>query len=128
MACTVTILGNNSALPANNRHPSAQVFAINRQQLFLIDCGEGTQMQLQRYKIKPSKIHAIFISHLHGDHYYGLLPLLDSFYLMGRKKPLHLYGPPQLQEVIALQCKITGFPIPSTSWYGVCSGVNFTFK
>ncbi|MBA3675378.1 MAG: MBL fold metallo-hydrolase, partial [Chitinophagaceae bacterium] len=71
----VTILGSNSAIPAFGRHPTAQVVQ-NAEQSFLIDCGEGTQMQMTRYKIRSSKINHIFISHLHGDHYFGLIGLL----------------------------------------------------
>jgi len=88
----VTILGNNSALPAYDRHPTAQLVTLN-EQLFLIDCGEGTQMQIARYRIRHSKIGHIFISHLHGDHYFGLIGLITSMGLLGREHPLHLYGP-----------------------------------
>lgn len=98
----VTILGNNSAVPTNERFPTAQVVTYY-DQLFLIDCGEGTQMQMARYKIKRSKIQHIFISHLHGDHYFGLIGLLNSFSLMGRTQPLHLYAPPELKTIIELQ-------------------------
>src|ERR1700744_6334810 len=73
----VTILGNNSALPAFDRHPTAQVVTME-DQIFLVDCGEGTQMQMAKYKIRRSKINHIFISHLHGDHYFGLIGLLTS--------------------------------------------------
>ena len=77
----VTILGNNSALPAYERHPTAQVVTLD-EHLFLIDCGEGTQMQLSKYKIRRSRINHIFISHLHGDHYFGLPGLLLQDALM----------------------------------------------
>ena len=73
----VTILGNNSALPAYDRHPTAQIVTLH-EQLFLIDCGEGTQMQMAKFKIRRSKINHIFISHLHGDHYFGLIGLITS--------------------------------------------------
>ena len=80
---SVTILGNNSALPAFDRHPTAQVVQTNEKS-FLIDCGEGTQMQMNVYKIRRSKINHIFISHLHGDHYFGLIGLITS---MGIGRP-----------------------------------------
>jgi ribonuclease Z len=95
----VTILGNNSALPAYNRHPTAQVITLNNH-LFLVDCGEGTQMQMNLYKIRRSRIHHIFISHLHGDHYFGLPGLLTSFGLMSRTQPLHLYAPSALKQIL----------------------------
>jgi len=98
----VTILGNNSALPAYDRHPTAQVVTLN-DQLFLIDCGEGTQMQLSKYKIRRSKISHIFISHLHGDHYFGLPGLLTSFSLMSREADLHLHAPEPLKQILDLQ-------------------------
>jgi ribonuclease Z len=70
------------------------------ERLFLIDCGEGTQMQMRRYRIRFGKINHIFISHLHGDHFFGLYPLLSSFNLMGRKTPLHLYAPAPVEELV----------------------------
>lgn len=100
----VTILGNNSALPAFDRHPSAQVVTLN-EHLFLVDCGEGTQVQIAKYRIKRSRIHHIFISHLHGDHYFGLMGLITSMGLQGRDQDLHLYGPEPLKEIIDLQMK-----------------------
>jgi ribonuclease Z len=98
----VTILGNNSALPMFDRHPTAQVVTTG-DRLFLVDCGEGTQIQMNRYKIRRSKIGHIFISHLHGDHYYGLIGLLNSMSLTGREDDLHIFGPPPLKEIIDLQ-------------------------
>ncbi len=95
----VTILGNNSALPGFGRHPTAQTVSVHGQ-LFLIDCGEGTQIQMQRYNIKWSKINHIFISHLHGDHYFGLPGLLNSMSLNGRVAPLHLYAPAELKPIL----------------------------
>ncbi|MFZ1369065.1 MAG: MBL fold metallo-hydrolase, partial [Ferruginibacter sp.] len=79
----LTILGNNSAIPAFDRNPTAQVLQT-MEESFLIDCGEGTQMQLSKYKIRRSKINHIFISHLHGDHYFGLIGLLTSMSLLNR--------------------------------------------
>jgi ribonuclease Z len=107
----VTILGNNSALPAYDRHPTAQVVTLN-DQILLIDCGEGTQMQLSRYKVKRGKLNHIFISHLHGDHYFGLIGLITSMGLLGREQPLNLYAPPGLDEIIALQLKVASTSLP----------------
>ena len=95
----VTILGSNSALPVHHRHPTAQIINIEND-LLLIDCGEGTQMQINKYKIRRSKIAHIFISHLHGDHYFGLPGLLNSMALLGRTTALHLYGPAKLKNII----------------------------
>ncbi len=97
----VTILGNNSALPAYDRHPTSQVVTLDKFQ-FLIDCGEGTQMQLARYKVRRSRINHIFISHMHGDHYFGLPGLITSMGLLGREADLHLYAPPELKPLIDL--------------------------
>jgi len=107
----VTILGNNSALPAYNRHPSAQVITLS-DHLFLVDCGEGTQMQMNHYKIRRSRINHIFISHLHGDHYFGLPGLLTSFGLMSRQQDLHLYGPSALKEIIDMVLNIGSTILP----------------
>ena len=99
---SVTILGNNSAIPSSDRHPTAQVVTCGDMQL-LMDCGEGTQMQMSKYQVKRGKINHIFISHLHGDHYFGLIGLLNSYGLLSRERPLHLYGPPDLKRIIDLQ-------------------------
>jgi len=107
----VTILGNNSALPAFDRHPTAQIVTME-DQIFLVDCGEGTQMQMAKYKIRRSKINHIFISHLHGDHYFGLIGLLTSMGLLGRTQDLHLHAPPALQEIIGLQLKVADIHLP----------------
>lgn len=101
----VTILGNNSAVPAFDRHPTSQVISTSRRN-FLVDCGEGTQIQLIKYKIRRSKISHIFISHLHGDHYFGLVGLINSFALLGRLPELHIIAPAPLQEIIQLQLKV----------------------
>lgn len=108
---SVTILGNNSALPAYERHPTAQVVSLH-EQLFLIDCGEGTQIQLARYKVKRGRINYIFISHLHGDHYFGLIGLITSMGLLGREQPLHIYGPAALHDIIDLQLKVADTVLP----------------
>jgi ribonuclease Z len=109
----VTILGNNSALPAYDRHPTAQVVTLDQFQ-FLIDCGEGTQMQLSRYKIRRSRINHIFISHLHGDHYFGLIGLITSMGLLGRETDLHLYASAPLKEILDLQFKAADTRLPFT--------------
>lgn len=101
----LTILGNNSALPAFNRHPTAQALTYDGQ-IFLIDCGEGTQFQIARYKVRRSHINHIFISHLHGDHYFGLVGLITSMGLSGRHQPLHVYGPEGLEQIIRLQLSV----------------------
>lgn len=102
MRFDVTILGSSSATPIFNRNPTSQLVNFN-EKLFLIDCGEGTQQQMLRYGIKAPKIDHIFISHLHGDHYLGLVGLLSSLHLIGRTKPIHLYGPEELKEIIEVQ-------------------------
>ncbi len=103
----LTILGNNSAIPAFDRHPTAQALTFE-DQVFLIDCGEGTQIQLARYKVKRSKINHILISHLHGDHYFGLIGLLTSMGLMGREHVLYVYGPPLLEKILHMQLDAAG--------------------
>lgn len=100
----VTILGNNSALPMHDRHPTSQIVEVD-EHVFLVDCGEGAQIQMNRYKIRRSRIDHILISHLHGDHYFGLPGLLNSFSLTNRTDELHLYAPPALKEILDLQFK-----------------------
>jgi ribonuclease Z len=95
----LTILGSSSALPTSERYPCAHVLNAH-EHLFLIDCGEGTQMQLRKARIKLSKINHIFISHLHGDHIFGLYGLLSTFSLMGRKNPVHLYAPEKYKQIL----------------------------
>jgi ribonuclease Z len=95
----LTILGSSSALPTSERYPSAHVL-IAHERLFLIDCGEGTQMQMRKNRIRFGKINHIFISHLHGDHVFGLYGLLSTFSLMGRKSPLHLYAPENYRNIL----------------------------
>lgn len=101
----LTILGCYSATPRPKTHPTSQVLSI-KNHLFLIDCGEGTQVQLRRYKVKFSRIKHIFISHLHGDHYFGLIGLISTFMLLGREAELNIYGPKGIKEVIILQLKL----------------------
>lgn len=102
MSFELTILGSNSALPTSNRYPTAQVLKVPGR-CFLIDCGEGTQMQLRRNKISFSQIKHIFISHLHGDHFYGLIGLISSMNLMGVKSDLHIYAPSELKDLLQPQ-------------------------
>lgn len=104
MAFEVTILGSNSALPAHGRHPTSQVLHVH-DHLFLIDCGEGAQIRLEKYKIKHGKIDDIFISHLHGDHFFGLIGLITSYHLNHREKPLTIFCPKGLDEIINVQLK-----------------------
>ncbi|WP_445381854.1 ribonuclease Z [Robiginitalea sp. IMCC43444] len=99
------ILGCHAATPKVQAAPTAQVLEAGNQ-LMLLDCGEGTQMQLRRYKVKFSRINRIFISHLHGDHFFGLPGLVATFRLMGRETPLHIYGPKGLKEAITLFLKL----------------------
>ena len=103
----VTILGNNSALPAHGRHPTSQIITIANEAL-MIDCGEGTQMRIRDFRVKLSKINYIFISHLHGDHYFGVIGILTSMALLGRTQPLHLYAAAPLQALIEMQLNIAG--------------------
>ena len=101
----LTILGCYSATPRTNTHPTSQVLEI-KNHLFLIDCGEGTQVQLRRYKVKFSRIKHVFISHLHGDHFFGLVGLISTFRLLTREADLHVYGPKGIKEIITLQMKL----------------------
>ena len=98
----LTILGCSSATPTSERNPTAQLLS-HGDKLCLIDCGEGTQVSLRRMHIHFQRIKHIFISHLHGDHFYGLIGLISSMHLLGRTKPLHVYGPPMLKEILDLQ-------------------------
>ncbi|WP_264524562.1 ribonuclease Z [Flavobacterium sp. N502536] len=105
----LTILGCYAATPRTITNPTSQVLEI-KNRMFLIDCGEGTQVQLRKNKIKFSKINHIFISHLHGDHLYGLIGTISTFALLGRTTDLHVYGPKGVKEIITLQLRL------SNSW------------
>jgi ribonuclease Z len=113
MKFEVTILGSSSATPIFNRNPSSQALNVN-ERLYLIDCGEGTQQQMLKFDVKIGRIDHIFISHLHGDHYLGLVGLLSSMHLNGRVKPLHLFCPPLLKDIIDLElsCSDTVLQFP----------------
>ena len=101
----LTILGCYSATPRAFTNPTAQVLDL-KGNLFLIDCGEGTQVQLRKFKVKFSRIKHVFISHLHGDHFFGLIGLISTFRLLGREADLHIYGPKGVKDVIMLQLKL----------------------
>lgn len=107
MKFELTVLGCGSAIPRPDRRPSAQLLNV-QEEYFLIDCGEGTQLQLKRCGIKFQRIARIFISHLHGDHYLGLMGLLGTFHLLGRQKELHIHGPPALGGLLNEQMERTG--------------------
>jgi len=102
---TLTILGCHSATPRTFHNPTAQLLEA-RGHLFLIDCGEGTQVALRKSKVKFARLKHIFISHLHGDHYFGLIGLISTFTLLGREADLHIYGPKGIKEIITLQLKL----------------------
>jgi ribonuclease Z len=106
----LTILGSSAALPTSSRFPTAQLLKAG-ERFFLLDCGEGTQIRLRQFGINPSRIHHILISHLHGDHVFGLFGLLSTLGMMGRKVPLHLYGPQALKELMDYYNRFFG-PLP----------------
>ena len=103
----LTILGCYAATPRTLSNPTSQVLEI-KNRVFLIDCAEGTQVQLRKSKVKFSKINHIFISHLHGDHFYGLIGLISTFMLLNREHDLHVYGPKGIKEIILLQLRASG--------------------
>lgn len=135
MRFEVTTLGTGAALPARGRYPSAQLLNIH-DRLYLVDCGEGTQERLRQAEVNFQRILAVFISHMHGDHYLGLMGLLSSMHLNGRTAPITVYGPPMLREVIEVQLRASqtylryplhivqveranGAPVMSTPWMQV---------
>lgn len=107
MSIQLTILGCHSASPHEHAHPTAQYLKINERHI-LIDCGEGTQVQLRKNKVPFAKIKHIFISHLHGDHFFGLVGLISTFGLLDRRTELHIYGPKGIKQLIVLQLKLSG--------------------
>ena len=113
MSIAVTILGNASAKPTAHAHPSAQTVNIN-EQLFLVDAGEGVQRQMFRYGISPLKLRAVFISHLHGDHVFGLFPLLSSLWLYGRRTPLRIYAPRPFGDMLEAHLRLFDRDLPYT--------------
>lgn len=110
----IHILGCGSALPTLSHYASSQVVEI-REKLFMVDCGEGTQMQLRRNKIRFTKLQAVFISHLHGDHCFGLIGMISTFGMLGRTAPFHVYAPEALGPILQIQldffCKGLGFEV-----------------
>lgn len=116
----VTILGNNSAVPAFDRHPTSQVVTLDGIN-FLVDCGEGTQIQMIKYKIRRGRISHIFISHLHGDHYFGLVGLINSFGLLNHQQDLHVFAPSPLQEIVELQLKMARTTLPFNLYFHTIS-------
>ena len=100
----VTILGNGSAVPTAYRNPSSQMLQYGHHR-FLIDCAEGTQLQMIKYQVSRKSLSHIFISHMHGDHYFGLIGLISTLHLYGREQPLHIYGPKPLEKIVHMQLK-----------------------
>lgn len=100
----LTVLGSSSATPTLDRYPSCQILTVEGG-MYMIDCGEGSQFRMNQYGIKKNKINAIFISHLHGDHYYGLIGLLTSMSMHERTEKLTIVAPQGLQEIIEVQCR-----------------------
>lgn len=124
MSIAVTILGNASAKPTASAHPSAQVVNIN-EQLFLVDAGEGVQRQMFRYGISPLRLRAVFISHLHGDHVFGLFPLLSTLGLYGRRTPLRIYAPRPFGDMLEAHLRFFDRDLPYTpEWVEVDTTAN----
>ncbi len=124
MSIAVTILGNASAKPTAAAHPSAQAVNIN-EQLFLVDAGEGVQRQMFRYGISPLRLRAVFISHLHGDHLFGLFPLLSTMGLYGRRTPLRIYAPRPFGDMLEAHLRFFDRDLPYTpEWVEVDTTAN----
>lgn len=113
MSFSITILGSSSAKPTADRHPSAQAVDIH-EQYYLVDAGEGVQQQLIRYGINPLRLRAVFITHLHGDHVFGLFPLLSTLGLYGRRTPLRVFAPAPFGEMLACHLKYFDTDLPYT--------------
>ena len=111
MSFSVTILGSSSAKPTLSRHPSAQAVNVH-EQYYLVDAGEGVQQQLIRCGINPLKLRAVFISHLHGDHVFGLFPLISTLALYGRKTPLRVFAPAPFGEILACHLRFFDSELP----------------
>ena len=110
MSFEVTILGSGSALPTLRRNPTSQYVNCNDRHI-LIDCGEGTQNQIRKFGIKLQRIQHILISHLHGDHYFGLVGLISTMHLLGRDTGLTIYGPKELETIVRMQLEVGGSKI-----------------
>ncbi|MEX0981740.1 MAG: ribonuclease Z [Bacteroidales bacterium] len=126
MSFELIILGSSSALPTSKRSTAAHLLNMN-ERFFLIDCGEGTQIQLRRYRLSPARINHIFISHLHGDHVFGLFGLLSSLGLMGRMVPLNMYGPSALEEMVEAHRNYFG-PLPFLVVYHKCDNEKVVYE
>ncbi len=128
MSFEVTILGSGAAIPTQRRNPTSQYIVCNDRHI-LIDCGEGTQMQIRKYGVKFQRINHILISHLHGDHFFGLVGLISTMHLMGRDKGLSIYGPEELEQILRLQLEVGAakldFEINFVKLNGKDSGVIF---
>jgi len=107
MSLSLLILGSGSALPTLRSNQTAQILETESD-LYLIDCGEGTQIELRRNKVRVQRINHIFISHLHGDHFFGLVGLLSTMHLLGRKKVVTIHGPAGLEEIVRIQFRNAG--------------------
>lgn len=101
----IHILGCGSATPTLHHFPSSQIVEV-RGKLFMIDCAEGTQLQLRKLRVPFTKIQAIFISHIHGDHCFGLIGMISTFGLLGRTAPLHVYAPKALEKMLEMQIQM----------------------
>lgn len=119
MSFSVTILGNSSAKPTPKAHPSAQVVNLN-EQYYLVDAGEGVQQQLIRRGISPLRLRAVFISHLHGDHCFGLFPLIATLGLEGKRTPLDIYAPAPMGDILEYHKKFFWDDLPyEVKWHEV---------
>lgn len=131
MSFSIRILGNNAAVPAHGRNQTSQLVKLHNQ-FILIDCGENTQISLLQNKVNLNKIHHIFISHLHGDHYYGLMGLLSTMQLYGRTKSLNIFAPAILKDIIDLNLKASDtqlkYEINFTSTDDISEGVILDHK
>lgn len=119
MTFKVTILGSASAKPSATTHPSSQLVSVCEQH-FLVDAGEGVQSRLMRVGVNPMRLTAVFISHLHGDHVFGLFPMISSLGLMGRRQPLHIYAPRPFDEIFDYHCRYFDTQLPyEVVWHEV---------
>ena len=126
MSLYVTILGSSSATPTAQRHPSSFLLKMDKKKdYFMIDCGEGTQILLRRSIIKMQYITRIFISHLHGDHFFGLIGYISTQNLLGRKKPLHIYAHKPLEEIINLQLAVENTQLAYPNFFSVSNRKRF---
>ncbi len=121
MKFEVTILGSNSALPTVKRYPTAQVLNV-LERFFLIDCGEGTQIRMRQFGVPMSRINHIFISHAHGDHFFGLIGLLSTYGLLGRKSDLHIYSHKKIEQIISLQLELLQTVLPYKVYFHTILG------